>query len=100
MRIATEEIFGPVLVVIPYDDEDHAVELANRSDYGLAAGVWSEDADRALTVARRIRTGQVDINGAAFNAAAPFGGFKKSGIGREFGTHGISEFVEYQSVQR
>jgi aldehyde dehydrogenase (NAD+) len=100
MRIATEEIFGPVLVVIPYDDEEHAVELANRSDYGLAAGVWSEDADRALTVARRIRTGQVDINGAAFNAAAPFGGFKKSGIGREFGTHGISEFVEYQSVQR
>jgi acyl-CoA reductase-like NAD-dependent aldehyde dehydrogenase len=100
MRIATEEIFGPVLVVIPYDDEIQAIDIANRSDYGLAGGVWSQDVDRALSVARRIRTGQVDINGAAFNPAAPFGGFKKSGIGREFGTHGISEFVEYQSVQR
>ncbi|MEU0741203.1 aldehyde dehydrogenase family protein [Streptomyces sp. NPDC006134] len=99
-RIAQEEIFGPVLVVIPFDSEDEAVAIANDSPYGLAGGVWSADEDRALAVARRIRTGQVDINGAAFNPAAPFGGYKKSGLGREFGTHGIDEFTETKAIQR
>ncbi|MFI8193939.1 aldehyde dehydrogenase family protein [Streptomyces sp. NPDC085946] len=99
-RIAQEEIFGPVLVVIPFDSEDEAVAIANDSPYGLAGGVWSGDEDRALAVARRIRTGQVDINGAAFNPAAPFGGYKKSGLGREFGTHGIDEFTETKAIQR
>ncbi|MEU9343861.1 aldehyde dehydrogenase family protein [Streptomyces sp. NPDC048278] len=99
-RLAQEEIFGPVLVIIPYDSEDEAVDLANDSPYGLAGGVWSTDAERALAVARRIRTGQVDINGAAFNPAAPFGGYKKSGLGREFGVHGIDEFTETKAIQR
>jgi aldehyde dehydrogenase (NAD+) len=100
MRIAQEEIFGPVLVILPYDDEVEALAIANDSEYGLAGGVWSADEGRALAFARKIRTGQVDINGGAFNPAAPFGGFKKSGLGREFGTFGISEFVDHQSVQR
>ncbi|MFF9204024.1 aldehyde dehydrogenase family protein [Streptomyces sp. NPDC014986] len=99
-RIAQEEIFGPVLAVIPFDSEDEAVAIANDSPYGLAGGVWSGDEDRALAVARRIRTGQVDVNGAAFNPAAPFGGYKKSGLGREFGTHGIDEFTETKAIQR
>ncbi|MET9084910.1 aldehyde dehydrogenase family protein [Streptomyces sp. NPDC004237] len=99
-RLAQEEIFGPVLVIIPFDSEDEAVDLANASPYGLAGGVWSADEGRALGVARRIRTGQVDINGAAFNPAAPFGGYKKSGIGRELGAHGIDEFTETKAIQR
>ncbi|MGV9823435.1 aldehyde dehydrogenase family protein [Nocardia xishanensis] len=99
-RVAQEEIFGPVLVIIPFDTEDQAVAIANDSPYGLAGGVWSEDPGHALAVARRIRTGQVDINGAAFNPAAPFGGYKRSGLGREFGTHGIDEFTETKAVQR
>ncbi|MFC7260523.1 MULTISPECIES: aldehyde dehydrogenase family protein [Streptomyces] len=99
-RLAQEEIFGPVLVIVPFDSEDEAVSIANDSPYGLAGGVWSADEERALTVARRIRTGQVDINGAAFNPAAPFGGYKKSGLGREFGTHGIDEFTETKAIQR
>jgi acyl-CoA reductase-like NAD-dependent aldehyde dehydrogenase len=99
-RLAQEEIFGPVLVIIPFDTEDEAVAIANDSPYGLAGGVWSADEDRALSVARRIRTGQVDINGARFNPAAPFGGYKKSGLGREFGAHGIDEFVETKAIQR
>ncbi|RJQ89276.1 aldehyde dehydrogenase family protein [Amycolatopsis panacis] len=99
MRIAREEIFGPVLAIMPYDDEEDAIRIANDSDYGLAGGVWSADTDRAWAVARRMRTGQVDINGGAFNPAAPFGGYKKSGLGREFGTFGIDEFVEIKSVQ-
>jgi len=83
MTIAQEEIFGPVLSVIPYDDEDDAVRIANDTIYGLAGGVWSGDDERAKRVARRLRTGQVDVNGGRFNIQAPFGGYKQSGIGRE-----------------
>ncbi len=99
MRIAQEEIFGPVLCIIPYDSEDDAVRIANDSPYGLGGGVWSADTERAKRVARRLRTGQVDINGGAYNPTAPFGGYKQSGIGREFGTHGFEEFLEIKSLQ-
>jgi aldehyde dehydrogenase (NAD+) len=85
MTIAKEEIFGPVLSIIPYDTEEEAVEIANDTPYGLAGGVWSGDPARAEKVARQLRTGQVDINGGAFNPSAPFGGYKQSGIGRERG---------------
>ena len=85
MTIAREEIFGPVLSIIPYDTEEEAVEIANDTDYGLAGGVWSGDADRAKAVARRLRTGQVEVNGGDFNPLAPFGGYKQSGNGREYG---------------
>lgn len=98
--LGQEEIFGPVLSVIPYDSEEQAVAIANDSPYGLAGGVWSADPERALHVARRIRTGQVDINGAAFNPIAPFGGVKASGYGREFGEYGIEEFTVTKAIQR
>ncbi|MEM1180920.1 MAG: aldehyde dehydrogenase family protein [Acidobacteriota bacterium] len=98
--LAQEEIFGPVLVIIPYDDEDHAVALANATDYGLAGAVWSQDEARALRVARRLRTGQVDINGGRFNPLAPFGGYKQSGNGREFGRFGFEEYLEVKAIQR
>jgi aldehyde dehydrogenase (NAD+) len=98
-RIAQEEIFGPVLTIIPHDGDDQAVAIANDSPYGLAGGVWG-DPDRALAVARRIRTGQVDINGGAFNPVAPFGGVKSSGYGREFGEYGIEEFTVAKAIQR
>ncbi len=97
--IAQQEIFGPVLVVHVVDDDDEAVRVANDSPYGLAGGVWSADEDHAVAMARRIRTGQVSINGASFNAAAPFGGFKQSGYGRELGRHGIAEYLNPQSLQ-
>jgi aldehyde dehydrogenase (NAD+) len=100
MTIAKEEIFGPVLSIIPYDTEDEAVEIANETPYGLAGAVWSDDPARAEKVARRLRTGQVDINGGAFNPSAPFGGYKQSGIGRERGRYGLEEFVETKSMQR
>ncbi|WP_405876234.1 aldehyde dehydrogenase [Streptomyces sp. NBC_00005] len=98
MRIAQEEIFGPVLVVIAYDDEDDAVRIANDSEYGLSGGVWSADQARALDVARRLRTGTVTVNGAPIAFDGPFGGFKASGIGREYGTVGLTQYVEYKTV--
>ncbi len=99
MTIAREEIFGPVLVMLPYDSEDEAVEIANDTDYGLAGGVWSGDAEHAKAVARRLRTGQVEVNGGSFNPMAPFGGYKQSGNGREFGSFGLEEFLEVKSLQ-
>ena len=99
MTIAQEEIFGPVLSILPYDDEDDAVRIANDSPYGLSGGVWSADKDRATAVARRIRTGQIEVNGGAFNPVAPFGGFKQSGYGREYGELGFEEFLEVKSMQ-
>jgi aldehyde dehydrogenase (NAD+) len=98
--IAQEEVFGPVLVILAHDGDDDALAIANNSRYGLAGGVWSGDAERATSIARRIRTGQVDINGARFNPNAPFGGYKNSGLGREFGRYGLEEFLELKSVQR
>jgi len=100
MTIAREEIFGPVLVMLPYDDEDDAVRIANDTTYGLAAGVWSADAERAERVARRLRAGQVEVNGGAFSLAAPFGGFKQSGNGRENGRFGLEEFLEAKALLR
>jgi betaine-aldehyde dehydrogenase len=99
MTIAQQEIFGPVLCIIPYEDEDDAVRIANDSKYGLGGGVWSADAEHAKRVARRIRTGQVSINGGAFNPTAPFGGYKQSGRGREYGKWGFEEFLETKSLQ-
>lgn len=99
MTIAQEEIFGPVLSIIPYEDEDDAVQIANDTVYGLAGGVWSADPERAKRVARRLRTGQVDINGGKFNPLAPFGGYKQSGNGREFGKFGLEEFLEVKAMQ-
>ena len=99
MTIARDEIFGPVLSIIPYDSEDEAVDIANDTQYGLAGGVWSSDPDRAKAVARRLRTGQVEVNGGGFNPMAPFGGYKQSGIGREFGSFGLEEFLEIKSMQ-
>ena len=100
MTIAQEEIFGPVLSILPYDDEEDAVAIANGVVYGLAGGVWSGDADHAKAVARRLRTGQVEVNGGAFNPNAPFGGYKQSGVGREYGRHGFEEFLEIKSIQQ
>ncbi len=97
--LAREEIFGPVLVVLTYKDEDDAIRIANSTAYGLGGGVWSADEDRAMAVARKLRTGQVDINGAPFNSKAPFGGYKQSGNGRENGVYGFEEFLEYKAVQ-
>jgi acyl-CoA reductase-like NAD-dependent aldehyde dehydrogenase len=99
MTIAQEEIFGPVLALMPYDDEDQAVEIANSTMYGLAGGVWSADAEHAQRVARKLRTGQVEINGGAFNPLAPFGGYKQSGNSRELGRFGIEEFLETKAIQ-
>jgi len=99
MKIAREEIFGPVLSILPYDSEDDAVQIANDTDYGLSGGVWAGDAERAKNVAKRIRTGQIEVNGGRFNPNAPFGGYKKSGYGREYGRHGFEEFLQTKSMQ-
>jgi aldehyde dehydrogenase (NAD+) len=99
MTIAQEEIFGPVLAILPYKDEAEAIQIANGTQYGLAAAVFGADADRARAVAGKLRAGQVDINGAMFNTKAPFGGFKQSGNGREFGRFGLEEFTELKSIQ-
>ncbi len=99
MTIAREEIFGPVLSILSYRDEDEAVRIANDTDYGLAAAVWSADEQRALTVARRLRAGQVEVNGGPNNLLAPFGGYKQSGNGREMGRYGLEEFLEVKAIQ-
>ena len=100
MRIAQEEIFGPVLAVIAYDDVDDAIRIANDSEYGLSGGVWSASTEQALEVARRIRTGTVTINGSPISFDGPFGGYKASGAGREYGTVGLSEYLELKTVTR
>lgn len=97
--LAQEEVFGPVLSVITYEDEQHAIDIANGTAYGLAAAVWAASTEHALSIARQLRAGQVDVNGAPYNPAAPFGGFGDSGLGREGGTYGIEEFVEVRAIQ-
>ncbi|MER6547282.1 aldehyde dehydrogenase family protein [Streptomyces sp. NPDC001250] len=99
MAVHHQEVFGPVLAIESYDTVAEAVQLANDTDYGLAAAVWSEHRDRALTVARQIRAGQIEINGAGLNPTAPFGGYKQSGNGREHGVFGLEEFLEVKSLQ-
>jgi aldehyde dehydrogenase (NAD+) len=99
MTIAQEEIFGPVLAIMPYENEEDAIRIANDTIYGLAGGVWSADEERAKRIASRIRTGQVEINGGAFNPLAPFGGYKQSGHGRELGRYGVEEFLVTKSLQ-
>jgi acyl-CoA reductase-like NAD-dependent aldehyde dehydrogenase len=99
MTIGQEEIFGPVLVIQPYEGEDDAVRIANSTPYGLSGGVWSADSDRAIRVAKRIRTGQVEVNGGAFNPHAPFGGYGQSGHGRENGRYGIEELLQVKALQ-
>jgi acyl-CoA reductase-like NAD-dependent aldehyde dehydrogenase len=100
MTIAREEIFGPVLAILPYDTEEDAIRIANDTPYGLSGGVWGADKDHAMAVARRIRSGQIEVNGGAFNPNAPFGGYKQSGYGREYGRYGFEEFLEVKSLQR
>ncbi|MEW2072718.1 aldehyde dehydrogenase family protein [Streptomyces sp. NPDC013433] len=99
MTIAQEEIFGPVLSILRYDDEDDALRIANGTVYGLAGAVWAGDEAEAVAFARRMETGQVDINGGRFNPLAPFGGYKQSGVGRELGTHGLTEYLQTKSLQ-
>jgi aldehyde dehydrogenase (NAD+) len=98
MTIAREEIFGPVLAVIPYDDTDDAVRIANDSEYGLAGSVWTGDIDQGLDIARRVRTGTYGVNQYTMDFIAPFGGYKGSGLGREFGVEGLSHYVELKSI--
>lgn len=99
MSIAQEEVFGPVLSIQPYDTEEEAIELANNTIYGLHASVWSRDEDRAIEVASQVQAGMVKINDGAFNPLAPYGGYKQSGVGREFGTYGFEEFLEIKTLQ-
>lgn len=98
MRIAREEIFGPVIVLIPYDTEDEAVEIANGTDYGLAGHVQGRDLARVRAIGRRLRAGRVLLNHPALDRTAPFGGFKQSGIGREQGRYGLEEFLVYRAL--
>jgi aldehyde dehydrogenase (NAD+) len=99
MTIAQNEIFGPVLSIMGYCGEDDAVAIANGTQYGLSGAVWAESDEEAVRVARRLRTGQVQINAGIFNGFAPFGGFKRSGIGREGGIYGFLEYCEVKSLQ-
>ncbi|TQJ87022.1 aldehyde dehydrogenase family protein [Streptomyces sp. SLBN-31] len=99
MTVAQEEIFGPVLVILPYEDEEDALRIANGTVYGLAGAVWAGDEAEAVAFARRMDTGQVDINGGRFNPLAPFGGYKQSGVGRELGAHGLAEYLQTKSLQ-
>ncbi|MBW8704534.1 putative aldehyde dehydrogenase [Streptomyces sp. MBT84] len=99
MTIAQEEIFGPVLCVLRYEDEEDALRIANGTVYGLAGAVWAGDDAEAAAFARRLETGQVDINGGRFNPLAPFGGYKQSGVGRELGAHGLAEYLQTKSLQ-
>ena len=100
MTIAQEEIFGPVLSILPYDNDDDALRIANDTQYGLAGGVFSGDKERAVRFARKMRTGQIDINGGSFNPMAPFGGYKLSGLGRELGPVGLEEYFVVKALQR
>src|SRR5258708_30070516 len=100
MPIAKEEILGAVLSVLPYDKEEEAIGIANDTIYGLAGGVWSGDPERAMRVARKMRTGQVDVNGGRYNPLAPFGGYKQSGVGRELGVFGLEEYLQVKSIAR
>lgn len=99
MTVAQEEIYGPVLTVLRYADIDDAARIANGTVYGLAGAVWAADDDEAVAFARRLQTGQVDVNGGRFNPLAPFGGYKRSGVGRELGRHGLAEYLQTQSLQ-
>ncbi|WP_328840072.1 aldehyde dehydrogenase family protein [Streptomyces europaeiscabiei] len=99
MTVAQEEIFGPVLSILRYEDEEDALRIANGTVYGLAGAVWAGDDTEAVAFARRMDTGQVDINGGRFNPLAPFGGYKQSGVGRELGAHGLSEYLQTKSLQ-
>jgi aldehyde dehydrogenase (NAD+) len=99
MTVAQEEIFGPVLSVLRYEDEEDALRIANGTVYGLAGAVWAADEAEAVAFARRMDTGQVDINGGRFNPRAPFGGYKQSGVGRELGAHGLAEYLQTKSLQ-
>jgi aldehyde dehydrogenase (NAD+) len=98
MCIAQEEIFGPVLTMIPYDSEEQAIAIANDTVYGLSGYVYGGTLERARAVARRLRTGMVHLNGAGIDPAAPFGGYKQSGVGREWGASGLDEFVETKAI--
>jgi len=99
MAIAQEEVFGPVLVMIKYSSVDEAIDIANDTPYGLAAAVWAGDKDKATAIARKIRAGQCSINGGEPNHEAPFGGYKESGNGREFGIEGMHEYCEIKAMQ-
>jgi aldehyde dehydrogenase (NAD+) len=99
MVVAQEEIFGPVLTVLRYEDEEDALRIANGTVYGLAGAVWAADEAEAVAFARRMETGQVDINGGRFNPLAPFGGYRQSGVGRELGAHGLAEYLQTKSLQ-
>lgn len=98
-ELGQEEVFGPVLAVIPYTDQDDALRIANATPYGLSGAVWAADDDTAIAFARGVQTGQLDINGGAYNPRAPFGGYKKSGIGRELGRFGFEEYLQTKSLQ-
>jgi aldehyde dehydrogenase (NAD+) len=98
-ELGQEEVFGPVLAVIPFTDEADALRIANGTPYGLSGAVWAKDTDRAIAFARGVQTGQLDINGGRYNPVAPFGGYKRSGIGRELGRAGFEEFLQTKSLQ-